>query len=144
MKKVILILAIVLACPTLNAQTLIDNIYNDVRRNVEWQIRSTINREINRAVYDASNEANKNRNAKRQSKFWTCPECHTQNEGNFCTHCGEKKPLELIPWTCPDCHHHNKGGHYCESCGHSRLPKTPRTTQKKEITLEELSSLNLR
>lgn len=143
MKKIVLTLIIILSALNANAQdSAMDRIIRDAKRTAEWRIRSTINREIDRAIYDASNDAYRNRRARKQNKVWTCPCCHTRNKGNFCTHCGEQKPLELIPWTCPECHHHNKGGIYCETCGHSRLPETPKTEQSKEITLEELSRLN--
>ncbi len=49
---------------------------------------------------------------------WTCPDCSTVNEGNFCSNCGAKKPLPA-EWTCPDCSTVNEGN-FCSNCGAKR------------------------
>lgn len=33
---------------------------------------------------------------------WTCPSCKTINQGNFCMHCGQKKP-EAVRYRCDKC-----------------------------------------
>jgi membrane protease subunit (stomatin/prohibitin family) len=43
---------------------------------------------------------------------WTCA-CGQQNNGNFCTNCGSKKPS--AEWTC-GCGAMNKGK-FCSECG---------------------------
>lgn len=43
---------------------------------------------------------------KDEKSVWLC-ECGKENEGNFCTHCGKKRPL-LIK--------------FCEACGEKLLP----------------------
>ena len=49
---------------------------------------------------------------------WTCPDCGTQNAGNFCMHCGRKRPQEE-KWTCPACGAENRGN-FCTNCGAKR------------------------
>ena len=51
------------------------------------------------------------------AETWTCPECGTENTGNFCTNCGAAKPSET--WTCPDCGTENTGN-FCTNCGAAR------------------------
>ena len=34
---------------------------------------------------------------------WTCPACGAANEGNFCTHCGAKKPEKPKTFRCDKC-----------------------------------------
>ncbi len=46
---------------------------------------------------------------------WTCG-CGTQNTGNFCSNCGNKKPD--AEWTC-QCGQVNKGN-FCSNCGNKR------------------------
>ena len=50
---------------------------------------------------------------------WACPQCGTQNAGNFCMQCGTKKPEpEPAPagWFCPQCGTQN-AGNFCMQCG---------------------------
>jgi membrane protease subunit (stomatin/prohibitin family) len=47
---------------------------------------------------------------------WTCPECGTQVNGNFCTNCGTKKPAPAGSWTCPECGT-VVNGNFCTNCG---------------------------
>ena len=51
------------------------------------------------------------------AETWTCPACGTANEGNFCSQCGEKKPVS--EWTCPACGTVNSGN-FCSGCGAKR------------------------
>lgn len=46
---------------------------------------------------------------------WACPRCETVNQGNFCTECGEKRPL-----ACPVCKEplpESGSVKFCPSCG---------------------------
>ena len=47
---------------------------------------------------------------------WTCPQCGRQNTGNFCPECGSKKPAPAGSWTCPQCGTQNEGN-FCTACG---------------------------
>ena len=49
---------------------------------------------------------------------WACPQCGTQNTGNFCMQCGAKKPEQQQPagWFCPQCGKQNEGN-FCMQCG---------------------------
>ena len=49
---------------------------------------------------------------------WTCPECGTESEGNFCPECGTAKPVSA-EWTCPSCGSVNEGN-FCPECGTAR------------------------
>ena len=42
------------------------------------------------------------------SENWVCPECGTENSGNFCTECGTARPVSN-EWTCPECGRVNDG-----------------------------------
>ena len=48
---------------------------------------------------------------------WFCPECGTQNTGNFCSNCGTGKPAPA-EWTC-SCGSVN-AGKFCPNCGKAR------------------------
>ncbi|WAW14266.1 SPFH domain-containing protein [Peptostreptococcus equinus] len=48
--------------------------------------------------------------------IWKCPNCGTENTGNFCMQCGTKKPNPT--WTC-NCGSVNNGN-FCENCGSKR------------------------
>ncbi len=52
---------------------------------------------------------------------WVCPKCGAQNQGKFCTECGEKKPEAPAQkgWFCPECGHQNEGK-FCTECGTAR------------------------
>ena len=54
---------------------------------------------------------------------WTCIRCGNRNTGNFCTDCGEKKPVQEKPpqaaWKCPSCGKENEGN-FCSECGQKR------------------------
>ena len=45
---------------------------------------------------------------------WTCA-CGTQNQGNFCSGCGSKRPAAAAEWTC-GCGARNSGN-FCANCG---------------------------
>ena len=49
---------------------------------------------------------------------WTCPECGSQNTGNFCPECGTAKPVSP-EWTCPNCGTVSEGN-FCPECGTAR------------------------
>ena len=46
---------------------------------------------------------------------WICPQCGTENTGNFCSNCGTKKPDDG-KWICPQCGTENTGN-FCGNCG---------------------------
>lgn len=56
---------------------------------------------------------------------WTCPKCGTKNTGNFCSNCGEKKPVAAaagkIEMRCSACHEIVDLSHgvpkFCPHCG---------------------------
>ncbi len=48
------------------------------------------------------------------SASWRCPQCGTENTGNFCNNCGTKRPS--ASWTCPSCGTVNTGN-FCTNCG---------------------------
>lgn len=50
---------------------------------------------------------------------WTCPECSTENTGNFCMSCGTKKPEVPAGSFCSNCGHKFEGEKpkFCPSCG---------------------------
>lgn len=49
------------------------------------------------------------------SAGWVCPQCGTENAGNFCMNCGTKKPDDG-KWACPQCGTENTGN-FCGNCG---------------------------
>ena len=49
---------------------------------------------------------------------WKCPKCGTENTGNFCGNCGEKKPGS-VKWICPKCGTENTGN-FCGNCGEKK------------------------
>ncbi len=55
-------------------------------------------------------------NKKPVSNKWTC-NCGTENAGNFCSNCGNKKPD--AEWTC-ECGQVNKGN-FCSNCGNKKV-----------------------
>ena len=46
---------------------------------------------------------------------WTCPQCGSINQGNFCSVCGTKNPANTA-WKCPTCGSVNQGS-FCSQCG---------------------------
>lgn len=51
---------------------------------------------------------------------WTCPECESENSGNFCFNCGTKKPQEAkTSFKCSNCGHEVVGENpkFCPNCG---------------------------
>ena len=46
---------------------------------------------------------------------WTCPQCGSINQGNFCSVCGTKNPANTT-WKCPTCGSVNQGS-FCSQCG---------------------------
>lgn len=51
---------------------------------------------------------------------WSCPECSTENTGNFCSNCGTAKPAEAQTVKfCPNCGHDLQGQtvKFCPNCG---------------------------
>ena len=56
---------------------------------------------------------------------WTCPQCGSEQGGNFCSQCGTAKPVpepEPEPpatWFCTNCGAENNGN-FCGQCGHPR------------------------
>ena len=54
----------------------------------------------------------------QSARVWVCPDCKTENEGNFCTECGGVRPA-----ACGKCGWQPTDGRpsvYCPECG-SRL-----------------------
>lgn len=60
---------------------------------------------------------------------WICSQCTTENSGNFCGNCGEKKPVSQ-EWTCTQCGHINTSN-FCLECGQQGNSNVP---QKSTIT----------
>ncbi|MCF0141963.1 MAG: SPFH domain-containing protein [Parasporobacterium sp.] len=49
---------------------------------------------------------------------WTCPQCGTQNAGNFCNQCGTKKPEAPQAAFCSNCGNKlEAGAKFCPNCG---------------------------
>ena len=52
---------------------------------------------------------------------WTCPNCNTVNSGNFCTHCGTKKPEAAKKIRCSKCgweaNPSDPVPNFCPNCG---------------------------
>ncbi len=46
---------------------------------------------------------------------WICPKCGKENDGNFCSNCGETRP-GTAKWICPTCGKENDGN-FCGTCG---------------------------
>lgn len=63
------------------------------------------------------NAAKEAKNAAADS--WTCPVCGQQAAGNFCSHCGAKKPEAAGEWFCSECGTKNNGN-FCTNCGKKR------------------------
>ncbi|MBP3891319.1 MAG: SPFH domain-containing protein [Solobacterium sp.] len=49
---------------------------------------------------------------------WVCPKCGATCDGNFCSKCGEPRPV-VNKWTCPQCAQENEGN-FCSNCGTKR------------------------
>ena len=54
----------------------------------------------------------------KEASGWTCPECGSVNEGNFCPNDGTKKPEQPADssWFCPECGSKNEGN-FCPNDG---------------------------
>ena len=50
---------------------------------------------------------------KTEDTKWICPSCGHENEGAFCSNCGEAKKIR---WYCPSCGKENEGN-FCTGCG---------------------------
>ena len=46
---------------------------------------------------------------------WKCPKCGAESTGNFCSNCGEPRPVSN-KWICPSCGASNEGN-FCSNCG---------------------------
>lgn len=46
---------------------------------------------------------------------WKCPKCGAESTGNFCSNCGEPRPVSA-KWICPSCGTSNEGN-FCSNCG---------------------------
>lgn len=64
----------------------------------------------------AAPAANDAPEAAGEANGWACPECKAENNGNFCTNCGTKKPADNGNWACPSCKTEN-AGNFCSNCG---------------------------
>lgn len=71
------------------------------------------------AFYQAGiNQQQAQQQAAAQQGGWVCS-CGTQNNGNFCTNCGTKKPEQAAGWFCGECGTKNEGK-FCTNCGKPR------------------------
>ena len=62
-----------------------------------------------------ANGAAQQANIAANSNAWTCPNCGSVNDTNFCGKCGTKKP-ENTKWFCPKCGKENDSN-FCGHCG---------------------------
>ncbi|QQO07826.1 SPFH domain-containing protein [Breznakiella homolactica] len=70
------------------------------------------------AFVSAAGETNRQtaeRSPAKNTTSWTCPECRTETDGNFCSNCGTKKPSSLF---CSECGNKaDPGAKFCPNCG---------------------------
>ena len=56
-----------------------------------------------------------------EATAWTCPNCASENTGNFCPNCGTARPA--AGWTCPNCGEANEDSYnFCANCGAAKPP----------------------
>lgn len=74
--------------------------------------------ELERMRQEMANQAS-NQAPPVKEGVWTCPECSTENTGNFCMSCGTKKPEAPQGSFCTNCGHKFEGEKpkFCPSCG---------------------------
>lgn len=70
------------------------------------------------AFYQAGVQQQQQQAQQTQQGGWVCS-CGTQNNGNFCTNCGSKKPEQASSWFCGECGTKNEGK-FCTNCGKPR------------------------
>lgn len=70
------------------------------------------------AFYQAGVQQQQQQAQQAQQGGWVCS-CGTQNNGNFCTNCGSKKPEQSASWFCGECGTKNEGK-FCTNCGKPR------------------------
>lgn len=60
-----------------------------------------------------------NQDSQSSVNSWTCPECSTNNTGNFCSNCGTKKVEAQAGGFCGSCGHKFEGNtpKFCTNCG---------------------------
>lgn len=156
MKKYITIIAAFAFALGASAQsTFPERIVSDALRSAEWTARSEASMAASRAVSSVFRDAERNSRKSSSKNTWECPHCHTQNKGNYCTECGNRRPQEPSSnWTCPVCGRRNSGGKYCSHCGNPReqkkltpvktIERTPSALPQgqRTITLEQLSQMS--
>ncbi len=65
---------------------------------------------------------------------WICKSCGTENSGNFCGECGQKKSTG---WICVDCGTENEGK-FCTNCGAAKdAPKPEQAAKPLRVISEE-------
>ena len=86
--------------------------------------RQQMSAEEKRAYEEAKREAEKHTeetDRKKAKESWTCPECQTENLGNFCTNCGHKRPEEVEKGlVCANCDYEVQSEvepKFCPNCG---------------------------
>lgn len=85
--------------------------------NVVGQMSQT---NLQQMQMEQESKARQNSQESPSSNSWTCPECNTQNTGNFCQNCGTKKPEQTSAGFCSECGYkfNDKKPKFCPNCGH--------------------------
>lgn len=78
------------------------------------------------------------------SDEWACPSCNNISTGNFCSNCGEKKPIQdnTNEWVCSSCGA-KVTGNFCSVCG-SKRPETKTADNESFVSTEsDISVINV-